>query len=413
MPFVASEELEEELEALEYIFTQEEYILNMDDDTNMKKLEVKIHNQEKTKLIVLIFRFSNGYPETDNALLSTGDLIGVNKKIVQKCLSVAKETIQESKSEPQVFSVVQSVRDYLDSIKKEVSPADPREQKKPLCSKENEKDKKDGKDGNENVRSSERSKAVKDASKDTSLDAKVSKVPMLSEENGQISKSVLSELTKEAAETLLAFEKNVLTKRKKMYWGNFTIGLVGKPSAGKSTFFNAVKTLNTKTAKVGSFPFTTIEPNIGKAAVAFFWPKIIQVVVDDNNVHSKAEAEAELEERRTFYLEVYVKDVAGLVEGAYCGRGHGNKFLDDLCQADVLVHVLDCSGDTDKEGNSVGGGKNSIHDPCLDVEWVYEEIHRWISDNVLRKYVPSAFSLSPSCAVFFLCALFSCFAYSM
>ena len=37
----------------------------------------------------------------------------------------------------------------------------------------------------------------------------------------------------------------------------------GKPSAGKSTFFNACTTLDM--AKTGAHPFTTIEPNIGKA----------------------------------------------------------------------------------------------------------------------------------------------------
>ena len=38
--------------------------------------------------------------------------------------------------------------------------------------------------------------------------------------------------------------------RGRMYWGSFTVGLVGKPSAGKSTFFNACKTIGTAEAKV-------------------------------------------------------------------------------------------------------------------------------------------------------------------
>lgn len=37
-------------------------------------------------------------------------------------------------------------------------------------------------------------------------------------------------------------------------------------------------------------------------------------------------------------------DVAGLVRGASEGRGLGNKFLDDLRLADLLVHVVDVSG---------------------------------------------------------------------
>ena len=54
--------------------------------------------------------------------------------------------------------------------------------------------------------------------------------------------------------------------------GVILVGLVGKPSAGKSTFFNAVTSVLTRDgreetssvqAKVGAFPFTTIEPNVG------------------------------------------------------------------------------------------------------------------------------------------------------
>lgn len=41
---------------------------------------------------------------------------------------------------------------------------------------------------------------------------------------------------------------------------HFTIGCVGKPSAGKSSFLNAATDAN---AKVGNYPFTTIEPNLG------------------------------------------------------------------------------------------------------------------------------------------------------
>ncbi|PSH01276.1 MAG: GTPase, partial [Nanohaloarchaea archaeon QH_8_44_6] len=44
----------------------------------------------------------------------------------------------------------------------------------------------------------------------------------------------------------------------------YKIGLVGKPSVGKSTFFNAA-TMNT--VEEGSYPFTTIEPSVGEAYV--------------------------------------------------------------------------------------------------------------------------------------------------
>lgn len=59
--------------------------------------------------------------------------------------------------------------------------------------------------------------------------------------------------------TPVRFEEPKLTGGRWQY----VIGLVGKPSAGKSTFFNAATTLDL--AKTGAHPFTTIEPNIGKA----------------------------------------------------------------------------------------------------------------------------------------------------
>ena len=46
--------------------------------------------------------------------------------------------------------------------------------------------------------------------------------------------------------------------------------LVGKPSAGKSTFFNAVAKLNL--AKVSAQPFTTIDPNFCTAAIPLSAP---------------------------------------------------------------------------------------------------------------------------------------------
>jgi hypothetical protein len=42
--------------------------------------------------------------------------------------------------------------------------------------------------------------------------------------------------------------------------------------------------------------------------------------------------------------------------GAYQGRGRGNAFLSDLCDADVLVHVVDASGTTDSKGVAMAAG---------------------------------------------------------
>jgi hypothetical protein len=67
-------------------------------------------------------------------------------------------------------------------------------------------------------------------------------------------------------------------------------------------------------------------------------------------------------------------DVAGLVPGAHEGRGLGNRFLDDLRQAKVLIHVVDASGGTDAEGNPLPPGSR---DPLEDVRFLEEEIEAW------------------------------------
>ncbi|ANB15766.1 hypothetical protein AWJ20_3410 [Sugiyamaella lignohabitans] len=73
--------------------------------------------------------------------------------------------------------------------------------------------------------------------------------------------------------------------------------------------------------------------------------------------------------------------VAGLVPGAHEGRGLGNKFLDDLRHADALIHVVDVSGTTDAEGKATRG-----YDPLNDIEWLQDEIFRWIEGNLKERW---------------------------
>jgi ribosome-binding ATPase YchF (GTP1/OBG family) len=70
-------------------------------------------------------------------------------------------------------------------------------------------------------------------------------------------------------------------------------------------------------------------------------------------------------------LPIIVKDVAGLVPGAYKGRGKGNRFLADLCDADVLVHVVDATGRSDKDGNIIEEGVEGLcSSPSDDAKWL-------------------------------------------
>lgn len=81
------------------------------------------------------------------------------------------------------------------------------------------------------------------------------------------------------------------------------------------------------------------------------------------------------------FVPIQLLDVAGLVPGAHLGKGLGNKFLDDLRLADCLIHVTDVSGTTDAEGKATRG-----YDPLNDVEWLQDEIFRWIAGNLLEKW---------------------------
>ncbi len=76
----------------------------------------------------------------------------------------------------------------------------------------------------------------------------------------------------------------------------------------------------------------------------------------------------------TRFVPVELIDVAGLVPDAHLGKGKGNAFLNDLSQADVLIHVVDASGSTNEKGEPVASGS---HDPCKAVEFLEKEIDLW------------------------------------
>jgi len=81
------------------------------------------------------------------------------------------------------------------------------------------------------------------------------------------------------------------------------------------------------------------------------------------------------------FVPVEVIDVAGLVPGAYEGKGMGNQFLDDLRQADALVHVVDCSGGTNEKGEPIAPGS---YDPANDIKFLEFEIDMWYL-GILKK----------------------------
>jgi GTPase len=109
------------------------------------------------------------------------------------------------------------------------------------------------------------------------------------------------------------------------------VGLVGYPNAGKSTL---IARISAARPKIGDYPFTTLQPNLG-VAVAGQPP-----------------------DEKSFV----VADIPGLIEGAHTGAGLGTQFLRHIERTRLLVHLVDVS---DASGRL---------DPVKDVEVINREL---------------------------------------
>jgi len=128
-------------------------------------------------------------------------------------------------------------------------------------------------------------------------------------------------------------------------------GIVGLPNAGKSTLFNAVT--RTHKAAVASYPFCTIEPNVGVVAVP------------DERL---ARLEQIFKTGTAIPTAIEFIDIAGLVKGASRGEGLGNQFLANIREVDAIVHVVRCFADDDA-AHPMGA-----LDPIRDIEVVTTEL---------------------------------------
>jgi len=111
------------------------------------------------------------------------------------------------------------------------------------------------------------------------------------------------------------------------------VGLVGLPNAGKSTTLAA---LTAAQPKIGDYPFTTLEPNLG----------VIELGTEDGR-------------RPT------VADLPGLIEGASMGAGLGFAFLRHASRVRILVHVVDASTADPLRDAAIIREELAAHNPAL------------------------------------------------
>ena len=138
-------------------------------------------------------------------------------------------------------------------------------------------------------------------------------------------------------------------------------GILGLPNVGKSTLFNSI---STGKAEAANFPFCTIEPNLGV------------VTVPDERIDKLSEL---VNPQKTIPTTINFVDIAGLVKGASKGEGLGNKFLSNLKEVDLLIHVIRCF-----ENDNIVHVNGKI-DPVSDKEIIDYELIIKDLDSVDRR----------------------------
>lgn len=114
------------------------------------------------------------------------------------------------------------------------------------------------------------------------------------------------------------------------------VGLIGLPSAGKSTLISVISNAR---PKIAAYQFTTLTPNLGVVDMPRFGGE-----PNDNFI---------------------VADIPGLIEGASQGKGLGHQFLRHISRTKLLVHIIDGYLDDISQNYKIINKELKAHDPKL------------------------------------------------
>lgn len=158
---------------------------------------------------------------------------------------------------------------------------------------------------------------------------------------------------------------------------SLSIGIIGLPNVGKSTLFNAL--LKRQVAVAASYPFATIEPNVGV------------VEVPDERLDRLAEVirkeylgKPESYPQKVTPAAIKFIDIAGLVEGAHRGEGLGNKFLSHIREVDAVLHVL--RGFEDENVDKAGAVSPQEDIDLINTELMLADLQTVENRMSLKKY---------------------------